>query len=76
VRGRRPAFGLLWLCEPDTSQHAVPLGSAAHRAALAAADAHAAMVIAAVDAARAEGEDILLLVGSDHGHQTVRAVID
>lgn len=76
VRGRRPAFGLLWLCEPDTSQHAVPLGSAGHRAALAAADSHAAMVVAAVDAARAEGEDILLLVGSDHGHQTVREVID
>ena len=73
---RRPAFGLLWLCEPDTTQHAVPLGSAAHHAALRAADAHASLVIAAVDAARAAGEDILLMVGSDHGHQSIRGVID
>ncbi|QCI68334.1 alkaline phosphatase family protein [Phreatobacter stygius] len=76
VHGGRPAFGLIWLCEPDTTQHAAPLGSATHRAILATADSHAAMIIAAVARARAEGEDILLLVGSDHGHQTVRAVID
>lgn len=73
---RRPAFGLLWLCEPDTTQHAAPLGSAAHRETLKAADAHAAMVIAAVEAARAAGEDILLMVGSDHGHQSIGGVID
>jgi Type I phosphodiesterase / nucleotide pyrophosphatase len=76
VHGRRPAFGLLWLCEPDTSQHAAPLGSDVQHAALAAADRHAALVISAVEAARAAGDDILLLVGSDHGHQTVREVID
>lgn len=73
---RQPAFGLLWLCEPDTTQHAAPLGSAAHRDVLRAADAHAAMVIGAVEAARAAGEDILLMVGSDHGHQSIKGVID
>lgn len=76
VLRRCPAFALLWLGDPDTSQHAVPLGSDAHKAVLAAADAHVAMVLAAVEEARGAGEDILLLVGSDHGHETVRDVID
>jgi hypothetical protein len=34
------------------------------------------MVAAAVDAARLAGDDILLLVGSDHGHETVSGVVD
>lgn len=76
VLGQKPALGLLWLCEPDTSQHAAPLGSEVQRAAVAAADANAARVIAAVEQARADGDDILLLVGSDHGHQSVLQVID
>jgi arylsulfatase A-like enzyme len=33
-------------------------------------------VIEAVDARFAAGEDILLMIGSDHGHQTVAGVID
>ena len=33
-------------------------------------------MIDAVEARRAAGEDILLLIGSDHGHQTVTGVID
>lgn len=67
------ALGVLWLSEPDTTQHAVPLGSPAHLEVLQQADAVAGRVIAAV---RETGEDILLLVGSDHGHQTVTRVID
>jgi arylsulfatase A-like enzyme len=34
------------------------------------------MAIAAVDRRRESGDDILLIVGSDHGHETVRGVID
>ena len=34
------------------------------------------MGAAAVDAARLAGDDILLLVGSDHGHETVSGVVD
>lgn len=70
------AFALLWLSEPDTSQHAVPLGSPEHLALLGAVDALAGAVIDAVDARIAAGEDILLSVGSDHGHQTVTETID
>jgi hypothetical protein len=72
----RPALALAWLGHPDTTQHDCPLGSPQHHAALRRADAHAGAVIDAVDAARGRGEDILLLVGSDHGHQTVSGVVD
>jgi len=76
IRTRKPALGVLWLAEPDTSSHAYPLGSPDHLAAIKAADANAAIVLAAVAAAREQGDDILLLVASDHGHQTVAGVID
>jgi hypothetical protein len=76
VFASKPAFAALWLSEPDLTQHAVPLGSPEHLAVLAAADAIAGQVIGAVEKARRGGDDILLLVGSDHGHQTVRGVID
>ncbi|MBJ3775872.1 alkaline phosphatase family protein [Acuticoccus mangrovi] len=67
------ALAVLWLSEPDTTQHAVPLGSPDHLATLKAADAIAGRVIAAVSE---RDEDTLLVVGSDHGHQTVGNVID
>ncbi|POR55552.1 alkaline phosphatase family protein [Bosea psychrotolerans] len=71
-----PALALAWLGHPDTTQHDCPLGSPPHHEALRRADAHAGAVIAAVAAARLRGEEILLLVGSDHGHQTVTGVVD
>ncbi|MDR3495132.1 MAG: alkaline phosphatase family protein, partial [Ancalomicrobiaceae bacterium] len=73
---RRPSLAILWLCDPDKTQHEATLGDATHRAALAAADARAGRVIGAVAALRADGDDVLLIVGSDHGHETVEAVID
>jgi arylsulfatase A-like enzyme len=76
VAGAKPAFALAWLGHPDTTQHEVPLGSPEHHEALAVADGHAGQVVAAVDAARRAGEDVLLIVGSDHGHQTVSGVVD
>ena len=76
VHAGKPAFALLWCSEPDLTQHAQPLGSPEHLAVLAAADKLARRVIDAVAAARAAGDDILLIVGSDHGHQTVTGVID
>jgi len=72
-----PALGVLWLSEPDTTQHAVPLGSPQHLAVLAEADRIAGRVIDAVLARQtATGEDTLLIVGSDHGHQTVDEIVD
>ena len=73
---RKPALALLWCAEPDYTQHATVLGSPEHLAVLAAADTNARRVIDAVDAARKTGDDILFIVASDHGHQTVSGVID
>jgi arylsulfatase A-like enzyme len=76
LHDRRPALAVLWLGEPDHASHELPLGSPEHLAVLAQADAHAGLVIEAVARLRGAGDDILLLVGSDHGHQTVTGVVD
>lgn len=73
---RRPALALMWTGEPDHVQHGVTLGSPEHHAALREADAHAGLVIDAVARRREAGEDVLLIIGSDHGHETVVGVID
>ncbi len=73
---RSPALAILWLGEPDATQHLAPLGSPQQLAALAQADANAARVVQAVDRLRNQGEDVLLIVCSDHGHQTVSRVVD
>ncbi len=69
---RRPALAVLWLCEPDHTQHEAVLGSPGHLDVIAAADRCAGAVADTVDALRATGEDVLLMVGSDHGHETIR----
>jgi len=76
VHDRRPAFGLLWCGEPDHIQHNVPLGSPEHLAVLREADRHAGVAMDAVARERDRGDDILLIVASDHGHETVSGVID
>lgn len=73
---RRPALAVLWMGEPDHIQHNVPLGAPDHRDVIRAADRNAASVIAAVDRLREAGDDVLLIVGSDHGHQTVGGIVD
>lgn len=74
--GRRPALAVLWLGEPDASQHLHPPGSPEAWAAIAAADARLGEVMAAVDRLRRAGESVLLLSGSDHGHETVEGIMD
>jgi arylsulfatase A-like enzyme len=73
---RRPALGVLWLGDPDATQHNHPLGSADNLEALRQSDLRAREVMDAVLARREAGDDILLIIGSDHGHQTVTGVID
>jgi arylsulfatase A-like enzyme len=73
---RRPALALLWLHEPDKTQHAAPLGSPEHLAVLRGTDEHVGWVIDAVDRLREAGDDVVLVAGSDHGHQTVVGVVD
>lgn len=69
------ALHTLWLCEPDHSQHVMELGSDEHRAVVRAADGNVADVIAAVGRMRDRGEEALLVVCSDHGHETTDQVI-
>jgi arylsulfatase A-like enzyme len=73
---RQPAIAVLWLGEPDHIQHNVPLGCPEHLAVLREADRNAGMVIDAVVRLRGAGDDVLLIVGSDHGHETVSGVVD
>jgi len=68
---RRPAVAVLWLANPDLTLHGAPLGSPAHQEALGATDRCVAEVVRAVERLRGEGEDILLLIGSDHGQETI-----
>jgi hypothetical protein len=68
---RRPAVAFLWLADPDHTMHGVPLGSPVHHDALAAAGRCVAEVFRTVERLRGEGEEILLLVGSDHGQETI-----
>ena len=70
-----PALHTLWLCEPDHSQHLMELGSGEHRALVRAADANVAEVAAAVGRMRERGDEVLLVVCSDHGHETTDEVI-
>ena len=73
---RRPAVAVLWLHEPDHLQHETALGSPRHLDAVRQADSHAARVIAAIDRLRRAGDDVLFIVGTDHGHQSVTGVVD
>ena len=70
-----PSLWTLWICEPDHSQHVLELGSPEHRAVLDGADQRVALVAETVEALRSRGEDVLFVVCSDHGHETVDAVI-
>ncbi len=72
---RKPAVALTWLCDPDHTLHGVPLGSPAHAEALAGAERCVREIVRIVERLRAEGEEILLLVGSDHGQETIGAAV-
>ena len=73
---RRPTVAVLWLTNPDHTLHGAPLGSPAHREALRGAEACVLEIVRAVNTLRGQGEEILLLVGSDHGQETIGAAID
>lgn len=70
-----PAYSVLWLCEPDHTQHATPMGAPDHVEAIRNADACAGRVFDRVSELNANGAEILFLVGSDHGHETVSGVL-
>jgi arylsulfatase A-like enzyme len=76
LRRRAPALAILWLSEPDYTGHASPLGSPGHRAAIAAADRCVRQIADTVAALDPDGARILLMVGSDHGMETVDRIVD
>ncbi len=69
-----PSLAILWLGEPDSTQHTLPLGSPDHLAVLKQADQNAKLVMDAV-ASLNDRDEVLFLIGSDHGHQTVSRVV-
>ena len=64
------ALGVLWLANPDLTLHHRPLGSPEHFHALKVTDDLVAEVVQAIDA-HEDRFDTLMLVGSDHGHETI-----
>lgn len=70
-----PSIATLWLSEPDKTMHAFPLGSPEHLLALRAVDDHVGAIGEAVERLRDKGYDVLFLVGSDHGHESVTETI-
>jgi arylsulfatase A-like enzyme len=76
LRERVPTVALLWLSEPDYTGHHTPLGSPAHRRAIASADENVRRVAETVSSLDPTGENILFVVGSDHGMETVAETID
>jgi hypothetical protein len=73
---RRPAIAVLWLANPDLMLHGAPLGSPAHHAALRETERNVLAVFDTIERLRARGDDILLLIGSDHGQETIGDCVD
>ncbi len=71
-----PVISTLWLSEPDHTGHATALGSPQHLAAIRHANQCVEQVLEAVATLRGRGEDILLMLASDHGMETVIGEID
>ncbi|HEX4645444.1 MAG TPA: alkaline phosphatase family protein, partial [Verrucomicrobiae bacterium] len=70
-----PAFSLLWMNEPDATQHATGPGSSKSLAAIRNADDNLARVLRALEARGVRGQTDIILV-SDHGFSTVLSLVD
>ena len=70
-----PKFSLLWLSEPDLSQHQTAPGSPTALAAIKSSDDNLAKVLAALKAKNALTNTDFIIV-SDHGFSTVDRAID
>lgn len=76
LQERRPTLSVLWLANPDLTLHGNPLGSPAHLEALRLAERCVREVFQTVERLRRAGEEVLLLIGSDHGQETIGDSID
>jgi arylsulfatase A-like enzyme len=70
-----PAFSILWLGQPDLTQHETTPGSPAAIAAIKSADENLAVVLSVLDKRKAGGTTDVFVV-SDHGFSTIRRSID
>jgi predicted AlkP superfamily pyrophosphatase or phosphodiesterase len=70
-----PALSILWLGEPDLTQHETAPGAPAAIAAIKSADENLAAVLSALDERKAR-ETTHVFVVSDHGFSTIRRSID
>jgi arylsulfatase A-like enzyme len=70
-----PPFSLLWLAEPDYSQHETGPGSAASLAAIRSSDDNLGRVLAEIDR-RGIRMNTDILVVSDHGFSTIMHAFD
>jgi hypothetical protein len=70
-----PAFSVLWLGEPDLTEHQTAPGDPAALAAIKSADENLAAVLSALDERKARGTTDVFVV-SDHGFSTIRRSID
>lgn len=70
-----PAFSLLWLNEPDLTQHDLAPGAEASLAAVRSSDRNLAMVLEALSKKKAR-ETTNVMVVSDHGFSTIERSID
>jgi predicted AlkP superfamily pyrophosphatase or phosphodiesterase len=70
-----PALSILWLGEPDLTQHESAPGAPAALAAIKSADENLAAVLSALDERGARGTTDVFVV-SDHGFSTIERSID
>ncbi len=74
-RDEIPKFSLLWLSEPDLTEHETALGAPAAMAAIKSSDRNLAKVLAALKAKDALTTTDIFVV-SDHGFSTVGITVD
>ncbi len=70
-----PPLSILWLGEPDLTQHESAPGAPAALAAIKSADKNLTAVLAALDQRKAAGTTDLFIV-SDHGFSTIERSVD
>lgn len=70
-----PAFTLLWLSDPDLSQHETAPGSKLARAGIKSSDENLAALLSALEAKKARAFTDVLVV-SDHGFSTIERGFD
>ncbi|WP_338696677.1 alkaline phosphatase family protein [Bradyrhizobium sp. 26S5] len=69
-------LSVLWQSEPDWTAHHHPLGSPTHLAAIRSADDNVERVLNAVRLASVSEDELLMVICSDHGNETIRRQID